>query len=127
MIDSLGARARLEPPHVVASLAASDKPLLAAIPPALRGILPDQETMWRRSYLLLVAIRLWFALSSSYLHPDENFQGPEVIAGASKPWISGRTGAYNLSPSCRVTAAPSLPELDYTLRVKITNQMPICR
>ncbi|KAJ6780488.1 hypothetical protein PWT90_02964 [Aphanocladium album] len=37
--------------------------------------------MWRRSYLLLVAIRLWFALSPSYLHPDENFQGPEVIAG----------------------------------------------
>ncbi|OAA74604.1 GPI mannosyltransferase 4 [Akanthomyces lecanii RCEF 1005] len=37
--------------------------------------------MWRRTYLLLVAIRLWFALSPSYLHPDENFQGPEVIAG----------------------------------------------
>ncbi|KAM0486008.1 hypothetical protein ACHAPX_000707 [Trichoderma viride] len=37
--------------------------------------------MWRRTYLLLVLIRLWFALSPSYLHPDENFQGPEVIAG----------------------------------------------
>ncbi|KAI0127613.1 glycosyltransferase family 22 protein [Xylariales sp. AK1849] len=37
--------------------------------------------MWRRTYLLLVLVRLWFALSSSYLHPDENFQGPEVIAG----------------------------------------------
>ncbi|KAL5612826.1 hypothetical protein BROUX41_004093 [Berkeleyomyces rouxiae] len=32
-----------------------------------------------RVFLLLV--RLWFALSPSYLHPDENFQGPEVIAG----------------------------------------------
>jgi hypothetical protein len=41
--------------------------------------------MWRRSYLLLVVIRLWFALSPSYLHPDENFQGPEVIAGESPP------------------------------------------
>ncbi|KAJ9154716.1 Mannosyltransferase [Pleurostoma richardsiae] len=37
--------------------------------------------MWRRTYLFLVLIRLWFALSPSYLHPDENFQGPEVIAG----------------------------------------------
>lgn len=37
--------------------------------------------MWRRTYLFLVLVRLWFALSASYLHPDENFQGPEVIAG----------------------------------------------
>ena len=37
--------------------------------------------MWRRSYLLLLFLRLYFALSPSYLHPDENFQGPEVIAG----------------------------------------------
>ncbi|KAI1766037.1 glycosyltransferase family 22 protein [Hypoxylon sp. FL1150] len=37
--------------------------------------------MRRRTYLLLVLIRLWLALSPSYLHPDENFQGPEVIAG----------------------------------------------
>ncbi|KAI0598577.1 Alg9-like mannosyltransferase [Biscogniauxia sp. FL1348] len=37
--------------------------------------------MWRRAWLLLIAVRLWFALSSSYLHPDEHFQGPEVIAG----------------------------------------------
>lgn len=37
--------------------------------------------MWRRTYLILVLVRLWFALSPSYLHPDENFQGPEVIAG----------------------------------------------
>lgn len=37
--------------------------------------------MWRRTYLLLVIVRLWFAFSPSYLHPDENFQGPEVIAG----------------------------------------------
>lgn len=24
---------------------------------------------------------MYFALSPSYIHPDENFQGPEVIAG----------------------------------------------
>ncbi|KAI9676607.1 MAG: alpha 1,2 mannosyltransferase [Trizodia sp. TS-e1964] len=37
--------------------------------------------MWRRTYLLLLLVRLYCALSPSYLHPDENFQGPEVIAG----------------------------------------------
>lgn len=37
--------------------------------------------MWRRAYLFLVLVRLYFAFSPSYLHPDENFQGPEVIAG----------------------------------------------
>lgn len=31
--------------------------------------------------MFLVLVRLYFALSPSYLHPDENFQGPEVIAG----------------------------------------------
>jgi phosphatidylinositol glycan class Z len=39
--------------------------------------------MWRRTYLLLLVIRVYFALSPSYLHPDENFQGPEVFAGKS--------------------------------------------
>lgn len=37
--------------------------------------------MWRRTYLLLLLIRVYFALSPSYLHPDENFQGPELFAG----------------------------------------------
>ncbi|MCJ1322987.1 alpha 1,2 mannosyltransferase [Xylographa vitiligo] len=37
--------------------------------------------MWTRTYLLLGLVRLYFALSPSYIHPDENFQGPEVVAG----------------------------------------------
>ena len=37
--------------------------------------------MSRRIYFLLILVRVYFALSPSYLHPDENFQGPEVIAG----------------------------------------------
>ncbi|MCJ1393051.1 alpha 1,2 mannosyltransferase [Xylographa bjoerkii] len=37
--------------------------------------------MWTRIYLLLGLVRLYFALSASYIHPDENFQGPEVVAG----------------------------------------------
>ncbi|KAE8842296.1 hypothetical protein PTNB73_00351 [Pyrenophora teres f. teres] len=32
-------------------------------------------------YFLLILVRVYFALAPSYLHPDENFQGPEVIAG----------------------------------------------
>ena len=38
--------------------------------------------MWTRTYLLLLVVRIYFALAPSYIHPDENFQGPEVIAGA---------------------------------------------
>ena len=37
--------------------------------------------MWTRIYLILVGIRLYCALSPSYIHPDENFQGPELVAG----------------------------------------------
>lgn len=46
--------------------------------------------MWRRAYLFLVLVRLYFALSPSYLHPDENFQGPEVIAGKlfRRPYVA---------------------------------------
>lgn len=41
--------------------------------------------MWTRIYLLLLLVRLYFALTASYIHPDENFQGPEVIAGMCSP------------------------------------------
>jgi phosphatidylinositol glycan class Z len=44
--------------------------------------------MWRRTYLLLLVVRIYFAISPSYLHPDENFQGPEVIAGMWEGWFS---------------------------------------
>ena len=47
--------------------------------------------MWRRSYLLLLLVRLYFAVSPSYIHPDENFQGPEVIAGE---WMYADFGLY---------------------------------
>lgn len=39
--------------------------------------------MWRLIYLVLLLVRIYFAVCPSYLHPDENFQGPEVIAGMS--------------------------------------------
>ncbi|KAL8838086.1 MAG: hypothetical protein Q9176_005291 [Flavoplaca citrina] len=37
--------------------------------------------MWRRTYLFFLLVRIYLALSPSYIHPDENFQGPEIIAG----------------------------------------------
>jgi hypothetical protein len=44
--------------------------------------LPSSE---QRHFLLvfsvLAIIRLHFALSNSYIHPDEHFQGPEVVVG----------------------------------------------
>jgi len=56
--------------------------------------------MWRRAYLFLVLIRLYFALAPSYLHPDENFQGPEVIAGMSdiRRTLSLRTARLSKLP-----------------------------
>lgn len=53
--------------------------------------------MWRRTYLFLLVVRLWFALSPSYLHPDENFQGPEVIAGKT-----AAHSIFHLAPWARV-------------------------
>lgn len=52
--------------------------------------------MWTRIYLLLLAVRVYFALSPSYIHPDENFQGPEVIAG--KPFTSHEGGPWASQP-----------------------------
>jgi hypothetical protein len=40
--------------------------------------------MWTRTYLALLVVRAYFAISPSYIHPDENFQGPEIAAGKSK-------------------------------------------
>ncbi|KAK3053857.1 alpha 1,2 mannosyltransferase [Extremus antarcticus] len=44
--------------------------------------------MWRRLYLFLLLVRLYFALQPSYIHPDEHFQGPEVIASQIFDWPS---------------------------------------
>ncbi|KAF3085372.1 alpha 1,2 mannosyltransferase [Orbilia oligospora] len=40
----------------------------------------------RRLYLSLALARLYFALTPSYIHPDEHFQGPEVVAGEHFGW-----------------------------------------
>ncbi|KAK0911232.1 alpha 1,2 mannosyltransferase [Friedmanniomyces endolithicus] len=50
--------------------------------------------MSRRVYLFLVCLRLYFALSPSYIHPDEHFQGPEIIAGEIFHWPSYKTWEF---------------------------------
>lgn len=76
--------------------------------------------MWRRTYLLLLLVRLWFALSPSYLHPDENFQGPEVIAGEAPPSRKllvcaldldrrCQSGLYDQTPDCAQETLHFLP------------------
>lgn len=49
--------------------------------------------MWRRTYLLLLLVRVYLALCPSYIHPDENFQGPELFAG------KGCAAPYSSSPT----------------------------
>lgn len=67
--------------------------------------------------MLLLLVRVYFALSPSYLHPDENFQGPEVFAGMSFSQISqvvqiqrGHYGNAIAMPVCShssLTVSPS--------------------
>ncbi|KAK8213523.1 alpha 1,2 mannosyltransferase [Zalaria obscura] len=57
--------------------------------------------MWRRIYLLLVLLRLYYALSPSYLHPDEHFQGPEVIAGRIFGYPSNLTWEFTSATPIR--------------------------
>ncbi|KAK0304557.1 alpha 1,2 mannosyltransferase [Friedmanniomyces endolithicus] len=57
--------------------------------------------MSRRVYLFLVCLRLYFALSPSYIHPDEHFQGPEIIAGEIFSWPSYKTWEFTSSHPIR--------------------------
>jgi hypothetical protein len=67
-------------------------------------------TMWRRVYFLLILVRVYFALSPSYLHPDENFQGPEVIAG---------TYAMRVCPASQLSDSP--PTRHVTIELRLTS------
>ncbi|KAK5941713.1 alpha 1,2 mannosyltransferase [Knufia obscura] len=57
--------------------------------------------MWRRTYLLLLLIRVYFAVSPSYIHPDEIFQGPEVIAGDLFEYRNVRTWEWTVAKPIR--------------------------
>lgn len=59
--------------------------------------------------MLLLLVRVYFALSPSYLHPDENFQGPEVFAGESRSpalRLHGRAVVVQLPRDRSLMSAP---------------------
>ncbi|KAI1611931.1 alpha 1,2-mannosyltransferase Smp3 [Exophiala viscosa] len=57
--------------------------------------------MWRLIYLFLLFVRIFFALSPSYLHPDEIFQGPEPVSGYLFPYPNHRTWEWTSSHPIR--------------------------
>ncbi|KAL2426500.1 GPI mannosyltransferase 4 [Exophiala dermatitidis] len=57
--------------------------------------------MWRLVYLFLFFVRIYFALSPSYLHPDEIFQGPEPIAGYTFSYPTQHTWEWTSSHPIR--------------------------
>jgi GPI mannosyltransferase 4 len=78
--------------------------------------------MWRRVYLVLLVVRLYFALSPSYLHPDENFQGPEVIAGWSA--LSWLHSLANASPG-QILSYPAHRTWEFTAENPIRSIVPL--
>ena len=80
--------------------------------------------MWRRTYLFLVLVRLYLALSSSYLHPDENFQGPEVIAGMPTFTV---TFSDATRADCALVALRRGPRSSLSQRVKATGPSLGCK
>lgn len=78
--------------------------------------------MFRRAYLLLILIRIYFALCPSYLHPDENFQGPEVIAGSSQ---QSSTWLRLTSTSASIFDHPSRRTWEWTVAKPIRSVFPL--
>lgn len=55
----------------------------------------------RRLYVSLALARLYFALTPSYIHPDEHFQGPEVVAGEHFGWKVTKTWEFTAEKPIR--------------------------
>jgi phosphatidylinositol glycan class Z len=81
--------------------------------------------MWRRVYFLLILVRVYFALSPSYLHPDENFQGPEVIAGTSRARLHCAVCAQRLTYTGRVFGYPVHETWEFTSESPIRSTFPL--
>uniref|UniRef100_A0A060SY73 Mannosyltransferase n=1 Tax=Blastobotrys adeninivorans TaxID=409370 RepID=A0A060SY73_BLAAD len=52
----------------------------------------SRSRTWRGLFFVTIILRTFFSLSTSYIHPDEHFQGPEAMAdrvfgwATEKPW-----------------------------------------
>lgn len=81
--------------------------------------------MWRRVYLLLILVRLYFALSPSYLHPDENFQGPEVIAGKLRLLPFHGDHALTMNATGQVFSYPVHYTWEFTADYPVRSTFPL--
>lgn len=80
--------------------------------------------MWRRLYLVLVLARLYFALSPSYIHPDEHFQGPEIIAGRLQQTAAATTFNYTDFSQGEVFGYPTYKTWEFTSSQPIRSIFP---
>ena len=55
--------------------------------PSAATLLSTEQWQCLLLFSIFAAIRLHFACSNSYIHPDEHFQGPEVIIGMWTPCL----------------------------------------
>lgn len=49
---------------------------------------------WRVIFIASILLRTYFALSYSYIHPDEHFQGPEAIADHYFGWATKKSWEF---------------------------------
>lgn len=84
---------------------------------------------YRRTYLLLLLVRLYFAFAPSYIHPDEHFQGPEIIAGMLLITLNLRIRFDVVNPSDLITgylfSFPSSPPWEFTVSTPIRSVFPL--
>lgn len=50
---------------------------------------------WRIIFIISIIFRTYFSLSTSYIHPDEHFQGPESIADIFFGWATKKSWEFS--------------------------------
>lgn len=73
-----------------------------AVNPAPRGNDPFYRSRnWWSVFVLSALLRVLFAFSPSYIHPDEHFQGPEAIASRTLGWATRSTWEFDSNAPAR--------------------------
>lgn len=49
---------------------------------------------WRTVFLASILLKTYFSLATSYIHPDEHFQGPEAVADHVFGWATKRSWEF---------------------------------
>ena len=50
---------------------------------------------WRSIFLISIVLKTYFSLSTSYIHPDEHFQGPEALADSVFGWATKKSWEFS--------------------------------